>query len=309
MKHLMSRFTLPDHLMPHFTGPQKRMISGVLVLSILTVGTILATAAVKRSQDIRQQAAIATGGVIYSLNSADRILVPGKDSAVIDVSVNTQQQQMTATDLRLTVDSNRFDFVALRPGTFFNQSATRYPPTNLTGTVLFPVNGTGGSFDAATNTARMAFGVPCDRCVIGPTPTGTPIPSCASTGSNTYDAKCYAKAASSTGIVAQLEVRARASQVGRYIIGVANSTQTSGIGSDADVTQSNGYGSLAFCLAYDFDKNTVTNMTDIGRVSTRFNTRTGDANYDPYYDLNGDGVINMTDIGLVSTRFNTTCTP
>jgi hypothetical protein len=308
MKHLMSKFELPDHLIPHFTGPQKRMISGVLVLSVLTVGTILATAAVKRSQEIRQRAAV-SNGVAYSLTSANRILVPGKDSAVINVIAATNQQQMTATDLKMTVDGTKFDFVALRPGTFFNQTNTKYPPNNLTGTVLWPVNGTGGTFDAATNTARMAYGIPCDKCVIGPTPTGTTIPTCEPTGTNTYDAKCYAKAAGTSGTVAQLEVKAKFNQVGKFNIGVASTTQTSGLGSDLDVTHSSGYGTLSFCLAYDFDKNSSTNAFDIQAVANRWGSSTGQANYDSYYDLDNNGTINAFDIQYVANNWGTSCTP
>jgi len=57
---------------------------------------------------------------------------------------------------------------------------------------------------------------------------------------------------------------------------------------------------------YDLNDDSKVDIVDIMQVASRWNTQTGDPNYDVTYDVNGDGKIDIVDIMLVAAQWGWT---
>jgi hypothetical protein len=331
---MMDESTTNNFQFPQMSSGMKKLIIGYIGIFVLLLGTLIGLQLVQQPGvgEIRKQAAGVAGGATVQFNtltSAQRILIPGKESVTVPISMATNQQAVTAADLSIQFtypnpNTPLLDFTGLSGNQtgYFDQPANSYGP--LTTYTLYNQSQNAGSYDTSTRIARIALGAPCDRCYLGPTPIPTPgqptIAPCSTIPEN--PPKCYPKptGTAGNGILANLVVRARPNVVGKTTLGFvpfnsSNNTGTAvaGLGSDTDVVNTLG-ASIGICTAYDFDKNASTNGLDVARVATRFNSHPGDGRYDVAYDLNGtsgagDGVINGLDFALVATRFNTTCTP
>ena len=63
------------------------------------------------------------------------------------------------------------------------------------------------------------------------------------------------------------------------------------------------------CTSMDYNSSGSIDVQDIMQASSRWNTKTGDTNYDVLYDLNNDGQINIIDIQTIAGRWNENCVP
>ncbi len=57
-------------------------------------------------------------------------------------------------------------------------------------------------------------------------------------------------------------------------------------------------------LIYDFDADGDIDVSDIMKVASKWNTKTGDADYDAFYDFNKDGQIGLLDVMMVVNSLN-----
>jgi len=278
-----------------FTSRTKKLFGGSLLSVFMLLGVYIGLRLVKQQQIFKKFAAVSNGAIYSFSTSGNRILIPGKETAQVNILINTNGQQVTAADLDVDATSNLLDITALTSGGFFTRTANSYG--NLDTIILTVTPATG----------RIAVGAPCDRCYLGPSPTpgGPAIVPC--TAGSTP--QCYPKAANTSGTIATVTVSAKAGQSGRATLALASTTATAAVGSDVDATSTSLPSGFGICVAYDFDKNGITNTADILRVSTTYNATTGQSNFNTLYDANNDGRINTADILPVSTRYNNTCTP
>ncbi len=65
---------------------------------------------------------------------------------------------------------------------------------------------------------------------------------------------------------------------------------------------------ITACLG-DFDGDGDIDILDVQRIAYRWNTRSGDALYEPQYDLDQDGDIDILDVQRVAYRWGTQCSP
>jgi hypothetical protein len=319
----MDKSTDMNFEFPHMSTGMKKLITGYLVIFVLLIGTVIGLQLVQQVGvgETRRQAAGVTNGAELSFNTlaaSARILVPGKDSVTVPISMATNGQQVTATDITVQFPTNLLAATNMTNAGFFDAGTTTYGSSNTTiQLIVSPAAG------------RIAVGAPCDKCYLGSsTPAPTPgQPTLAPCATNPTP-QCYPKATNQNGIVSNLTLTAKAGVVGHADLTFAPWNETAptptppgtaiaALGSDTDVIGTSTFAAankLGICVAYDFDKNGSTNTGDILRVSTLFNSHPGDGKYNVAYDLNGtngagDGVINTGDILLVSTKFNTSCTP
>lgn len=311
-----------DWSLPPLSKGMKKLISGYLVVFTMLVGTLIGLQLVQQNQDIRQQAAITNGAVISfnTLSAAQRILIPGKESVTVPVSMDPRTYRVTATDITVNIAQptpvlDRTNIVSAPTGFFDTSPHPTFGPRTTYTLIVTPAAG------------RIALGAPCDRCYLGPSPTpgGPTIRPCGS-----YDPACYPRPTNSPGIVANYTFSARYNSTGRAVLSFTPwnataptpsppGTAVAAINSspsDTDVTDTSTFTQqMGICVMYDFStpKDGTTNGLDVARVSTLFNSHPGDGRYNVLYDLNnngiGDGVINGIDVAMVSTRFNTSCTP
>jgi len=206
-----------------FSSRTKKIFIGYFLVVFMLIGILAGMKLVEQSQRLEKEAAV-TNGAIYSFSTTSpRILIPGKESAQVNVLINTNGQQVTAADLDVDVTpSTILDIVGISNSGFFNLAANSYGSRDTFTLLVTPTAG------------RIAVGAPCDRCYLGPSPTpgGPTIMPCAS-GSNP---QCYPKAANTSGTIAVVTVQTKVNQTGRAALSLASTTATSAVGSDVDAT-------------------------------------------------------------------------
>ena len=273
----------------------KKTLRSLLATLVLVMGLVAGLVVVRYSTELRKKAEVADDNLSLVVGS---VAVEFDQNFTVDVVMNTNTNRVAGITLEMTVDPSLFEIVSLTPGPYFARSGTPYG--NLASTTL-----AAATIDNTVGRATVSLGVACDPCYLGQNP-GDGTPPCQATP----PPQCYPTSTNGTGIIATLTLRVRHkigsgqlnfNQANTQIAAVAYSQDVKGQLTSQAMTVS------VSCQYIDFVDNNRIDLSDITRISNRFGSRPGDANWDALYDFNQDNVINLTDITQASNRFNLQC--